>query len=78
LVVVYEEYDNNNNYVVYLEDTVTGDRIIEVFDYMGSITTTIYPADGSDPITTKIDASGNEITQGYYDEEGNYVTVYFD
>lgn len=78
LTVVYEEYDQNNNYIVYLEDSVTGDRIVEVYDYMGSITTTIYPADGSDPVTTKIDENGNEITQGYYDEDGNYITVYFD
>lgn len=45
---------------------------------MGSVTITIYPVDGSDPITTKTDENGNEITAGYYDEFGNYVTVYFD
>jgi hypothetical protein len=78
LTVVYEEYDTQGNYVVYLEDAMSGDRIIEVYDYMGYITTTIYPADGSDPITHKMDEWGNEVNEGYYDENDNYVTVYFD
>jgi hypothetical protein len=78
LTIVYEEYDSAGNYVVYLEDAATGDRIIEVYDYMGSITTTVYPADGSEPTTIKTDANGNEIQEGYYDENDNYVQIYFD
>jgi len=77
LTMVYEEWDSAGNYVVYLEDANSGDRIVEVYDYMGSMTTTIYFADGTSE-TTKIDEAGNEIAEGYYDEEDNYVTLYFD
>jgi len=55
----------------------TGDRIIEVYDYMGYITRTIYRADGTTE-TQKTDEWGNEVQEGYYDDNDNYVVTKFD
>jgi hypothetical protein len=77
LVMVHEEWDSMGNYVVYLEDAVSGDRIIEVYDYMGYITRTVYFADGTTE-TQKTDEWGNEVQEGYYDENDNYVVTKFD
>lgn len=77
LTVVYEDWDTMGNYVVYLEDAGTGDRIMEVYDSMGGVEVTIIHADGSTE-TTKTDEMGNMITDAYYDEWGNYIETKFD
>jgi hypothetical protein len=75
ITIVHEEWDSRGNYVVYMED---GDnRIIEVYDYMGYITTTTYAADGTSE-SVKTDENGNEVQEGYYDDDDNYIIVYFD
>ena len=74
LTVVYEDWDTMGNYVVYLEDAGTGDRIMEVYDSMGGVEVTIIHADGSTE-TTKTDEMGNMITDAYYDDMGNYIEM---
>lgn len=77
LTIVHEEWDTNGNYVMYMEGA-DGTYIIEVHDYMGYITRTVYDANWEITETTKTDMNGNAVQEGYYDEEDNYVVVYFD
>jgi len=44
---------------------------------MGYITTTTYKADGTTE-SVKTDMNGNEVQEGYYDDDDNYITRYFD
>ena len=77
LTVVHEEWDAQGNYIVFLEDADTGNRIIEVMDWMGMMTTTVYYPDGTSE-TTKVDEEGNDIVDAYYDENDNYVVIRHD
>lgn len=77
LTVVFEDYDSAGNWVVYLEGP-NDERIMEVHDVRGGITTTTFYADGTS-LEVKIDASGNEIIDaGYDDNTGYYYEVYYD
>jgi len=81
-IVVHEEMDKDGNHITFLEAPTgneQGNRRVIVMDYMGMTTTTTYFADRTiEPETIKTDANGNTVTEGYYDDEGNYVTKYFD